>query len=386
MIEKKLTAEDLKNLESYKAKCSEVKDFTTAVLRGTHTGMMLFGSGGNGKSFSIRETFDAKGIKEIQPEETMSDDAEDAHDGEMFEADDGEHPLMNGTNLFVYPAVEKKNSYNTFVLHQGRITPKGLVLQMAKFPESVHLVEDAETMFDDKNCWGLLRMALHSQDHDLHSKRRITWKTSVKEGSFDFFFTGSLIIVGNRLLNTKSEEVQAVQTRCPCMTFDISNAELIAKMKEICEKGYKAILGAHLNKDDCYNVLSFILSEIENDVTLKRDGKGKDKKLNLRILLSGFRFMALSKLEPSISWRNMVLSQLKQVVGAGVRSRAERVHDEKKIAQQFGLKKFASEKEKLIAWCKEVDRNLEWSEAPVDSDVYRRGYDAAKMDLKRKKK
>jgi len=366
-MERMLTETDLVNLQCYKAKCNEVRDFTTAVLKGTHTGMMLFGSGGNGKSFSIRETFQQKGIAEIQPEDVIERDKPDD------DVEDGEAVLS-----------KKEWGYDSWVNHQGRITPKGLVMQMAKFPQSIHLVEDAETMFDDKNAWGLLRMALHSQDHNLHSRRRVTWKTSVKEGSYDFWFTGSLIVVGNRILNDKLEEVQAVQTRCPCMNFDISNAELIAKMKEMCEKGYKEIKAAPLEKNDCYNVMEFIINEIDNDPSLKKDAKGNDKRLNLRILISGFRFLALSRLEPSINWRNMLLSQMKQLVGAAQRTRKERIHDEKQIAQEINGRRFASQHDKLVEFCKQTGRNMNWVNEPKNSDKYAKGFNAAKQDLKRK--
>ena len=85
------------------------------------------------------------------------------------------------------------------------------------------------------------------------------------------------------------------------MDFNISNEELIAKMKQICEGGFKKIAGVPLSRDDCYAVLEFLLTAIADDPALKFD-KGKEKKLNLRILNSGFSFLALSRMERSISW------------------------------------------------------------------------------------
>lgn len=366
---RELTLEDRALLESYNYKCKEVKAFTLACLKGAQTGLLLFGSGGNGKSYSIRETLQERKIKEIQPEDTMADD-----DADDTDEDQGNKPQ------------EKEWGHDSWVNHQGRITPKGLVKSMARFPESLHLVEDAETMFDDKNAWGILRMALHSQDHSLHSRRRITWTTSVKEGSFDFWFTGCLIIVGNRLLNDTMEEVKAVQTRCPCLNFDVSNVELIAKMKEMCEKGYKQIPTAPLAKDECYNVLEFLLQSIAEDNDLKRDVKGQEKKLNLRILISGFRFMALSKMEPSIKWREMLLSQLKQLVGASKKTRAERIHDESKIACEISSQRWASQHDKLVEWCKQTGRSSAWADLPRDNAEYKKGFNAAKVDLTRKNK
>lgn len=362
-FERRLTDLDKLALKSYREKCSQVRAFTVAVLRGTHTGMLLFGSGGNGKSYSIREELQERGIKELQPEDTAAD-ADDEEDGER---------------------VPEEHGYDTWVSHQGRITPKGLVKEMARFPRTFHLVEDAETMFDDKNCWGVLRMALHSQDHALHPRRRITWTISTKD-SYDFWFTGALVIVGNRLLNDKMVEVEAVKTRCPSMNFDVLNVEIIAKMKEMCLNGYRGIATVPLTVGDCFDVLEFLLTAIEGDPELKRDARGKEKKLNLRILISGFRFLALSRLEHCIDWRAMLLAQMSQLVGASKRSRAERIHDEVKIAQDIAAKRWPSQHAKLVEWCRLTGRDGDWADCPRDSDEYARGFRAAKTDFGRKNK
>jgi hypothetical protein len=361
-IERYLTEADRANLESYRYKCKQVRDMTAAVLRGTHTGLMLFGAGGNGKSYSIRETLEERRVKEILPEDTLAAGAEDEDEP------------------------KEEFGYDSWVNHQGRITPKGLVEQMARFPQSVHLVEDAETMFDDRNSWGVLRMALHSQDHSLHPKRRITWKISTKGGSFDFYFTGSLVIVANRLLKSDSEEVEAVKTRCPVVNFDISNEGLVAKMKELCNNGYNAISTAPLTAHQCYDVLDFILTAIEKDPLLKRDARGAEKKLNMRLLISGFRFLALGKMEPAINWKHMLLDQLKQVVGAAKRTRAERIHDETEIAREIAAKKWPSQHDKLVEWCRRTGRSPGWADEPRDSDAYKRGLNCAKTDFTRKNK
>jgi hypothetical protein len=343
-MERFISQEDKQNIESYKEKCKQVKDYAISCLMGTHTGLLLFGSGGNGKSYSIRETFTEKGITEVEPDTT--------------------------------PDLEEQRKM--YVVHQGRITPKGLVQEMERFPYAIHLIEDAETMFDDKNCWGVLRMALHSQDHSRYPARRVTWKTSVDV--IDFYFRGSLILVGNRLLDSSLEEVKAVETRSPCVMFDITNPEMISQMKQICERGYKAIPGAELSKEDCYNVLAFILD------TRKNNPKITDSKLNFRVLISGFRFMALSKLEKSIDWHTMIQGQLEKEV-TSKRGRAERVYDEAKVAKELSAMKFKTQHEKLVEYCKRVGRPIDWA-GLIDSDpaAYKKGFDAAKQDFKRKSK
>ena len=51
----------------------------------------------------------------------------------------------------------------TFVVHNSRMTGRGLVDRLQQSPSSIHLIEDAESMFDDQRAWGVLRSALWSQ-------------------------------------------------------------------------------------------------------------------------------------------------------------------------------------------------------------------------------
>lgn len=357
-MERYLTEADKASLVSYAAKCEQLKAYTLAVIRGTQTGLLLFGSGGNGKSFSIRQTLNERNILEVQPQQAKDNDEEE----------DDPHK----------PAGPLVDDYKSFVCHSGRITAKGLIQEMANYPKSIHLIEDAETMFDDKNCWGVLRMSLHSQDHALHSSRRITWKTSVDV--IDFYFSGSLVIVGNRLMDSNKEEVKAVETRCPCVLFDINEAEMIAKMKELCEKGYDAIPAAPLSKSECYDVLAMILESRTNDPKLQ------GTKLNFRILISGFRFTALQKLEPSIDWRSMLMGQMAKEIRGGKSKRKDRIYDEKQLAADIEAKRYPNVADKLAAWCKAVNRNLDWWNHPKTSKDYKKGYEAARKDLQRKSK
>lgn len=320
-------------LVSYQDKCKNLSDHTLACIHGTQTGMLLFGAGGNGKSFSIREVFKKQAIHEITPEErakAMSADDEDIVDF----------------------------GYKTWVNHQGRITPKGLVEELCLFPNSIHLVEDAETMFDDKNCWGVLRMALHSQDHSQHPKRRITWKVSNsgKNKSFDFDFRGSIILVGNRTLKPNNPEIDAVKTRCACMQFNVSDNELIAMMLDICMKGYDGIPGMSLTPMECEEVLTFILNVRDSDKRLKNTG------LNMRILILGFRHFLLQKIEPAVTnWRSLVSSQMKELVGGtdGKVKRSDRVASEAEQAVETSKMKFKSELEKLLHFAKLINLTID---------------------------
>lgn len=100
-------------------------------------------------------------------------------------------------------------------------------------------------------------------------------------------------------------------------------------MKSLCEKGYHGIQGVPLSKDECHTVLEFLLdieAEKKEEAKLTEEARRKtvkpieEKKLNLRVLISGFWFLALSKLEPSINWRAMLTAQLEELVGASKKS------------------------------------------------------------------
>jgi hypothetical protein len=359
MIVRRLTDEDNVNLSSYEHKCKEVRQFGLACLTGTQTGLMLFGSGGSGKSYSIREMLKERDCHEITAEEAQ---AAMGGDDEEDERDEDERDEFG---------------YETYVVHQGRISAKGLVKKMASFPKSIHLIEDAETLFDDKESPGVLRQSLHSQDHSLHSTRRVTWSISTR-GSFDFYFRGSLIVIANRTMNDATAEVQAIKTRCPCLTFAITNKEALAKMKDICNAGYREIPSFPVSRDECYDVLEFIVNARDNDPDLRRTN------LNFRLLISGFRFTVLQKMEPSIDWRQLLLSQMKEQIGASRPTRRERIMDEHEIALE--VSRIEDPHQRMLEWCKQTGRSYEWASAPRDSDEYKKGFATAKTDYHRKKR
>ena len=379
MLERRLTDEDRSLLADYDEKAKQVQQFALACLKGIQPGLLLFGSGGNGKTYSIYTLLKQHNVAEVTPAQVKAVHmALHDSDGEDDDEPVSSEPLPDF-------------GFNSYVVHQGRITPKGLVKEMHAFPRSVHLIEDAETMFDDRNCWGVLRMALYSQDQQRHPKRRITWKVSTKD-SYDFEFFGSLIIVGNRILNENLEEVKAVQTRCPCVKFDISNAELISKMKSICEDGFNGITDAPLSKNECYDVLDFILESIESDPSIKYERATQtEKKLNMRLLISGFKWLALSKMEADINWRKMLAAQLAKQVGySNKRKRADRTHDlshaAKEIKERADQGEFRkNEKDKILAYCMLVGREAGWHDVlkgrPDDAAALK-AFNAAKQNYK----
>jgi hypothetical protein len=67
-------------------------------------------------------------------------------------------------------------------------------------PDQVHVLEDCEALFADKNACGVLRSALWGQTNTQHGQERlVTWRTFKQK--LAFYFEGGIIFIGNRPLD-----------------------------------------------------------------------------------------------------------------------------------------------------------------------------------------
>src|SRR5436309_1175898 len=183
----KFTAEDYSHLETLEGKLTHVRDVVRGVAKNFHTGLILWGEGGTGKSYTV--------LLELQQ-------------------------------------IKAKYRY-----HNSRMTARGLVEALESSPHDIHFLEDAETLFDDRKAFGVLRSALWSQDKSRPMKREITWtafKTDIR-----FHFYGGIIIISNSNFAEAIPEIRAIKTRINVLRIDISNDEIFALMKKICSKGFK---------------------------------------------------------------------------------------------------------------------------------------------------
>src|SRR5262245_26537955 len=104
-----LSAEDRARLTELGPKLKLIRDRVRGVVKSIHTGFYLWGEGGTSKSYTV--------LDELQ----------------TLKAD--------------------------YVVHNSRMTGRGLVDTLARLPSSVHVVEDCESIFDDRRAWGVLRSA-----------------------------------------------------------------------------------------------------------------------------------------------------------------------------------------------------------------------------------
>jgi hypothetical protein len=159
-------------------------------------------------------------------------------------------------------------------LTNSRLTGKGLFELLRDHPDLVHVVDDCETLFADKNAQGVLRSALWGQaGADGRQHRAVVWHVA-KERE-EFLFTGGLILIGNCLLD-KTPQLRAINTRVPVVNFTPTNDELAAQMRHLARQGHR--LGAHtLSPTDCQKVVEELLSR----------SKRLQRTLDLRLYVNG---------------------------------------------------------------------------------------------------
>lgn len=223
-----MTDEEMQQLEKLESRFSLIRDAVEGVAKHYHGGLFLSGEGGTGKSYTVIEHLRA------------------------LKAD---HRV-----------------------HNSRLTARGLVDKLEEAPAAIHLIEDAETLLDDKKTFGVLRSALWANGHTKKrpQPRPITW-TAYKT-RIDFIFTGGLIIISNTNLVDAVPEVRAIRTRIGVLSLDVTQAETLALMKKICMDGYK-YGDDYLPPAKCHEVREYVVSKLSD---LKRS-------LDLRLMINGFR-------------------------------------------------------------------------------------------------
>ena len=241
---------ETKALTTYELKLQHVRAGVQGVVQGFHTGLFLWGEPGTGKSRTVITAL------------------------EKLEAD--------------------------YVLHNSRLTARGLIDALKKKRDHVHLIEDAETMFDDKKTAGVLRSALSSQSDARPCERTITW--SAYNATIRFTFRGGIIITSNVNL-ADHPEIQATKTRLCIMNLDPSKMELWALQKKICQDGFN--LGElRMDREECWDVAGFLHKERKHLTT----------HLDTRLLVNGFKdyLQCRSGASCGVSWQDLLLTRMRE--------------------------------------------------------------------------
>jgi hypothetical protein len=273
-----LSPDDEEHLATLEGKIQIIRDRTRGVACGYRTGMYLWGEGGIGKSYAVISTLDT------------------------LKAD--------------------------YLLSNSRLTGRGLFDLLMEYPTKLHLLEDCEPFFGDKNALGVLRSALWGQTDAEHRQVRwVTWRTFWAVLSFDF--EGGIIMIGNRSLETVPE-LKAVQSRIPTMQLTATNAELAALMRSVSEEGFRLLLQQRglrsMSPAHCQEVCEFLIAEI---LPLARN-------LDMRLLVNAFRdYLQFQDGETGTThWKDLVRSELTRQATVP-ESRAERLARERQVVLEI---------------------------------------------------
>jgi hypothetical protein len=287
-MEPELTRDERATLRNLEGKQLQIRSAVRGVAREYHTGLLLHGEGGTGKSYTVLNE-----LKELKAK---------------------------------------------FTTHNSRITGRGLVDSLARSPDDVHVVEDAETLIDDKRAWGVLRSALWSQSKAKPPERQITW--TAWKVNINFIFTGGIIIISNANLCESKPELRALKSRINVLGLDVTNDEIRALMKQICIDGFDYGL-ERMTPAECWEVASAIIERLDQ---LQRN-------LDLRLLINGFRDFLQYKAGESngVHWTDMLAGRIKERVLPPVVTRAGEKDEQARIAREIHAKKISGE-EKLKEW------------------------------------
>lgn len=272
---------DRKHLKSLEEKLQVVRDRVAGVATGRHTGFFLGGRGGIGKSHAI-------------------------------------HTELARRNV-------------PFKFFNSHMTARGLFDCLEAYPDSIHVIEDIESLTRDRLASGVLRSALWGThlNRDGQCERLVTW--NARGTSSEFIFTGGLIMTSNRRI-ADLPELAALKTRISCEYLEVSDCEIVALMRKTAVGGYSKN-NERLDPDECMEIVEFILNE-------KFRIKGR---LDMRLLINSFQDrLQANDLDSGCNWQDLVASRVHnspsvqgEIAPVGVRQRkqAERLQVAREIVK-----------------------------------------------------
>jgi hypothetical protein len=273
-------AEDGQRLKDLDAKLQMVRDRVAGVAKGYTLGLYLRGEGGVGKSFTV---------------------------------------LQELLRLRAH-----------FVLFNSRMTGRALYDQLAASPSSVHVLEDMEALFHDKNAQGVLRSALWAQRKQGSRgplPRMVTWNTHKIAASFTF--TGGIIAIANRPLDDVPE-LRALRTRITCLHLEVTPYEMHALMRHVAAKGCEHD-DKKLDAAACREVVEYLIVESAQ----------MGRTPEMRLLVNSFKDRIQWEEGHAVChWRDLVAARLQERVTGSQdavpgRRRALRKREEHKVVAEI---------------------------------------------------
>jgi hypothetical protein len=243
---------DASLLNALEEKLQLIRDRTRGVAEGYANGFLVWGEGGTSKSYTIEQTLLAIG-----------------------------HP---------------------YKLSNSRITGKGLFELLRDYPDILHILEDVETLFADRNAVGVLRSALWGQQgKGGRQERLVVWHVARRRE--ELLFTGGVILVANCPLDN-IPQLRALKTRIACVRHQPSHEEVAALMRKIAADGHRH--GPYwLPPEACREVADEVIARSQR----------VQRNLDLRLLDNTFKDrLQWENGAAETPWRDMLESRLRERV------------------------------------------------------------------------
>jgi hypothetical protein len=242
-----LSSEDRENLHRLEPKLKLIRDRVRGVATSIHTGLYLWGDGGTSKSYTV--------LEELQ----------------RLKAD--------------------------YVVHNSRMTGRGLVDALQQSPTSVHVIEDCESIFDDKRAWGVLRSALWSQSKKRPMERDVSW--TAYRTNIQFVFNGGIILIANRPLETLPE-LAALATRITVLQLVATFVEVAALMRSVALQGFSFGHDFVVPKE-CLEVAEYVIERM----------RSLDRPLDMRLYVNGVKdYLQFKTGHSDSNWKDLIESRL----------------------------------------------------------------------------
>ncbi len=258
------------------------------------------------------------------------------------------HHEANGIYLHGRPGVSKtylvcttlKDLGQRYTYSNGHLTPVGLFCLIEENPQSVIVLDDVSTIFQQPKALQILLAALGTP-HDGSRTRTVRYKTATTDSIV--FFEGSIIAISNLQLAGHSNQVlDALQDRVHVLAFEPADQEVEAAIHEIAGTSPRGV-----NSCQAVEVAGYLLEQC------RALGVRPSVRLFVDKALPDYRLWQSGNCESH--WHDLVRSSIRQMV----------------LPQQHGLRdmtrrdQIAAERNTVLnicaAYAKRSDRLAAWS-------------------------
>lgn len=191
-----------------------IENVVDMVIANDSKGVIISGSGGLGKTYTVTQRLHAAGLRPVQEL--------------LAQASGDEEPEDNGDEEQDVTRVDERLK-NAYEMVKGFTTAKALYRLLWQNRDRIVIFDDCDSVWNNDICVSLLKAALDSYD-----TRRLSWLAEIKGDDDDlpqsFEFTGRIIFVSNLSLTQLD---QAVLSRSLYVDVSMTNAEKIQRIKTI---------------------------------------------------------------------------------------------------------------------------------------------------------